>query len=180
MGVVDRALVIVAVIATATPAAADDAFVIGARPVWFVTAGGTGGGTVATRDRGGFVGGEVSLVRLIENRMLGLYADAYYDFGVGGTYVTVGPELGLIRRSRAMPVAVGVDGGGVVRFADGRAFGAAGRLFVAFAGSFALFARYAYVDDDGDDDAGADHVVQLGVTLKFPLGPPFGAAARGR
>lgn len=166
-------VVVLFTLVAASPAAADRGFIVGERPVWFVTGGGTGGGTVASGERGGFVGGELSLVRLIENRMLGLYADAYYDFGVGGTYVTAGPELGLIRRSRAMPIAVGIDGGGVLRFADQRAFGATGRVFLAFAGSFALFARYAYVDD-GD----GDHVVQLGVTLKFPLGPPFGAATR--
>jgi hypothetical protein len=153
-----------------TPAAAEP-FVIGPRPAWFVTAGGTGGGTV-TETRGGFVGGELSLVRVIDNRMIGLYADAYYDFGIDGMYVTVGPELGLIRRSRALPIGFGIDGGGLVRFADERAFGATGRVFVAFAGSVGLFARYAFVDDD--------HVVQLGMTLKFPLGRAFGAAARKR
>jgi hypothetical protein len=150
--------------------AAADPFTIGSRPAWFVTAGGTGGGTV-TEARGGFVGGELSLVRVVDNRMLGLYADAYYDFGADGTYVTLGPELGLIRRSRALPIALGIDGGGVVRFADDRAFGATGRVFVAFAGTVALFARYAYVDE---------HVVQLGMTFKFPLGAPFGAATRKR
>jgi hypothetical protein len=166
--VVARFVALALVLAPA-PAVAD-AFVIGSRPVWFVTAGATGGGTVS-ETRGGFVGGELSLVRLVDDRMLGLYADAYYDFGVDGTYVTVGPELGWIRRSRALPIALGLDGGGVVRFAGEPAFGATGRVFVAFAGSFALFARYAYVDD---------HVVQLGVTFKFPLGAPFGAATRDR
>jgi hypothetical protein len=175
MSVVDRIRIAGFVIAlSASAAIADDGFTIGSRPVWLVTAGGTGGGSVAGT-RGGFVGGELSLVRLIDNRMLGLYADAYYDFGIDGTYVTLGPELGLIRRSRAMPLAVGIDGGGVVRFADQRAFGATGRVFLALAGSLALFARYAYVDDTEDD-----HVIQLGVTLKFPLGPPFGAATRTR
>jgi hypothetical protein len=66
---------------------------------------------------------------------------------------------------------LGLDGGGVVRFSDERAVGATGRVFVAMAGSFAIFARYAYLDASDDE-----HVVQLGVTIKFPLGPPFGAA----
>jgi hypothetical protein len=148
-------------------------FSIGSRPVWYVTAGGTGGGTVAGTARSGFVGGEVSLVRLREARFLGLYADAFYDFGVDGTYLTIGPELGWIRRSPTFPIGFGVDGGAAFRFADERAVGATGRVFVDFTGTFAIYARYAYLDAAEDD-----HLVQLGVTLKFPLGPPFGAATR--
>jgi len=160
-------------LAPATAAAEERGFTIGARPVWFLTAGGTGGGTVGPGARGGFIGGELSLVRLREHRLAGLYADAYHDFGVDGTYVTAGPELGLVRRSRTLPLAVGVDGGAVVRFADERAFGATGRLFVAVAGTLAVYARYAYLDADADD-----HVIQVGMTFKFPFGPPFGAATR--
>lgn len=171
-------MVLVAVAAMAAPAAApahaDDApFTIGGKPVWFVTAGATAGGTVATGARGGFVGGELSLSRTIEARYLGAYADAYRDFGLDATYLTLGPEVGWIRRARFLPLSLGVDGGGVVRFADERAFGATGRVFVVAAGTFAVFARYAYLDAAEDD-----HVVQLGVTLKFPIAPPFGAATR--
>lgn len=170
------AAVAVAALLAARPgaAAADDAgFSIGARPAWFVTAGATGGGTVAVDARGGFVGGELSLVRVVERRFVGLYADAYYDFGVDGTYVTAGPELGLIRRSRTLPLALGIDGGGVLRVADDTAYGVTGRVFVTVEGSLSIFGRYAFVDADEDD-----HVVQVGVTLKFPIAPPFGAAAR--
>jgi hypothetical protein len=159
-----------AALAGVAPAVARaDAFSIGAEPVWFVTGGGTGGGTVAADHRGAFVGGELSLVRLVENRFVGLYADAYYDFGAGGLYATIGPELGLLRRSPTLPVAVGLDGGAALRTGDD-AIGATGRLFVSLLGSFAFYGRYIYLD-------GGEHVVQLGVTLKFPLAPPFGAGA---
>jgi hypothetical protein len=168
------ALILALVAAIASPAAADDPpFHLGAKPVWFLTAGATAGGTVATDTRGGFVGGEVSLSRTIEARYLGVYADAYRDFGVDGTYLTFGPEAGWIRRARFLPLSVGVDGGGVVRFADERAFGGTGRLFFVVAGTFAVFGRYAYLDAAEDD-----HVVQIGVTIKFPIAPPFGAATR--
>lgn len=147
---------------------------IGARPVWFLTGGGTAGGTVAAAPRGGFVGGELSLARAVEQRFVGIYADAYYDFGIGGAYVTMGPELGWIRRSRTFPFALGIDGGGALRAADGeRALGVTGRVFLSLLGSFAIYARYAYLDASRDD-----HVVQLGVTLKFPLAPPFGPGTR--
>lgn len=158
-----------------TPAAADErAFTIGTRPVWFVTGGLTTGGSLSA-PRGAFVGGELSLVRLRERRFVGLYADALHDFGPDATYLTAGPELGLIRRSRLLPVAVGLDGGALLRFGDERALGATGRLFVTFAGAVGLFGRYAYLDT-----ADAEHVVQVGLTLKFPLGPPFGPATRRR
>ena len=169
-------LVIVTVALATAPAVAradDPPFTIGARPVWFVTAGATGGATVGVDTRGGFVGGEVSLVRLREARFAGLYADAYHDLGVDGTYLTAGPELGWIRRSKTMPLAFGLDGGGALRLGDERALGATGRLFVTVAGALSLHARYAYLDADADP-----HVVQVGLTLKFPLGPPFGPATR--
>ncbi|MBZ0234080.1 MAG: hypothetical protein K8M05_17250 [Deltaproteobacteria bacterium] len=161
-----RALVVVgALAATATPAAADEPpFTIGGQPAWFVMAGATAGGTVAIDTRGGFVGGEVSLARVVEAHYLGLYVDAYRDFGVDGTYLTFGPELGWVRRSRTLPVSLGLDGGGAVRFSDERALGATGRVFFVVAGTVALFARYAYLDAAEDD-----HVVQLGVTMKFPM-----------
>jgi hypothetical protein len=166
-------LAVAAVLAAmAGSAAADDPpFTIGAKPVWFITAGATAGGTVGTGTRGGLVGGEVSVSRTIEAHYMGLYVDAYRDFGVDGTYLTFGPETGWIRRDRFHPFSLGIDGGGVVRFADERAFGATGRVFFVAAGTFAVFARYAYLDAAEDD-----HVVQLGVTIKFPLAPPFGPA----
>ncbi len=167
-------LILAVVAATAAPAAADDPpFHIGARPVWFVTAGPIAGGTVATGTRGAFVGGELSISRTIEAHYMGLYVDGYRDFGADGTYLTFGPELGWIRRARLLPLSLGIDGGAAVRFSDERAFGATGRVFVVAAGSFAVFARYAYLDAAEDD-----HVVQLGVTFKFPIAPPFGAATR--
>jgi len=156
-----------------TAAAERRGYAIGARPVWFLTGGATGGGTVAPAPHGGFVGGELSLVRIMERRLLGIYADAYYDFAVSGTYVTLGPELGLIRRSRSFPIAIGIDGGAAFRAANERALGVTGRVFLAMLGSLSIYCRYAYLDDGG-----GDHVVQVGVSLKFPLAPPFGAGAR--
>jgi hypothetical protein len=166
-------------------AAADGpGFSIGAEPAWAVLAGATAGASV-TASRGALVGGELSLVRVREQRFAGLYADAYYDFGAGGTYLTAGPELGWIRRSRALPLAVGIDGGGVLRLgadADGGdpALGVTGRLFVAALGTAALYARYAYLARGGAGDAmaGGDHVVQVGVTIKLAIGRAFGPAAR--
>ncbi len=164
-----RAIAAIAVAAAPASARADDrGFSLGALPVWFVTGGGTGGGTVAAEQHGAFVGGELSVVRVIENRFLGLYADAYYDFGADGTFATLGPEVGMIRRSRALPIALGLDGGAAIRITGDPMLGATGRVFVALLGSFSIYARYTYLDD---------HVVQLGVTLKFPLAPPFGAGA---
>jgi hypothetical protein len=141
-------------------------FSIGSDPAWFVMGGGTGGGTVATGDRGGFVGGELSLVRVREARFLGLYVDGYHDFGVDGTYVTAGPELGWIRRSPTFPIGFGIDGGGALRHTDDTAYGATGRVFVSFFGTVSLYGRYVYLDTEEDE-----HVVQIGMTFKFPLGP---------
>lgn len=155
-------------VAVPATAGADGGFSIGGRPVWFVTAGATAGGTVAADRGGAFAGGELGLVRLRENRFAGLYADAYYDFGAEQAYATLGPELGLIRRSQKFPIAVGVDGGAAFR-GDG-AVGAAGRVFVSLVGSLALYGRCVYLD-------GGERAVQLGVTLKFPVAPPFGAGA---
>ena len=144
---------------------ADPAYRFGGQPAWFVTGGATTGATVASGDRGGYLGGELSLVRVREARFLGLYADGYYDWAAGGTYVTVGPELGWIRRSRLVPIAVGVDGGGALRVADDTAYGATGRVFVSFLGTFSVYGRYVYLREPD-----AEHVVQVGLTLKFPLG----------
>jgi hypothetical protein len=160
-----RTLLIAALLLAPSVVAAEP-YRFGGQPAWFVTGGATTGGTVATEDRGAYVGGELSLVRLREARFVGLYVDGYYDWGADGTYLTAGPELGLIRRSRMFPISVGIDGGGALRLADETALGATGRLFVSFMGTFSVYGRYVYLDLDD----GGEHVVQVGVTLKFPLG----------
>jgi hypothetical protein len=157
-------LVMIAVMAPQVASA--EPYRFGGQPAWFVTGGATTGGTVATEGRGAYVGGELSLVRVREARFAGLYVDGYYDWGADGTYLTFGPELGLIRRSRMFPMSIGVDGGGALRFADDTALGATGRVFVSFLGTFSVYGRYVYLDLD----EGGEHVVQVGVTLKFPLG----------
>lgn len=156
-------------------AAADDraAFSIRSRPVWFLMGGVTGGGTVGLDDRGGFVGGEMSLVRMRGYGFLGLYADGYYDFGVDATYITGGPELGLIRRSRALPIGFGIDGGAALRLADGTDIGATGRVFINVAGAFSVYGRYMHFGAEEND-----RVIQVGAMLKFPLLSPFGQSRR--
>lgn len=152
---------------------ADEAFHIGSQPSWFILGGLSTGGTVATDSRGAFVGGEASLVRVQDRTFLGLYADGYYDFAVDGTYLTAGPELGVIRRSRTMPIAVGIDGGAAFRFADDTDVGGTGRVYLTIAGSVSLYTRYLHFGTGMDDQ-----VVQVGVALKFPLLAPFGAGTR--
>src|SRR5512138_3837504 len=79
---------------SAGAARADDPpFVIGAQPAWILLGGVTTGGTVALADKGALVGGELSLARLSNGNVVGLYADGYYDWGADGTYVTGGLEL---------------------------------------------------------------------------------------
>jgi hypothetical protein len=139
----------------------DPPFTIGSRPTWFLLGGVTAGGTVGMDDRGGLVGGELSLARLREGDYLGVYADAYYDWGVDGAYLTVGPEIGR--------KFVSLDGGFALRFADGeRDPGAAVRLTVGV-GILAGYVRYAWFDAEEND-----HVIQIGGLLKFPLVSPFG------
>ncbi len=152
------------VIAAPTAARADPPFTIGGQPSWFVLAGATGGAALYDT-RAGFVGGEVSVVRLRQGRLIGAYADAYYDFGVDGTYVTGGVELGR----KLGPIGVGVDGGVAARFAYGdRDLGATGRLFGS-AGVVSIYVRYVTLDGTDRND----HVVQVGATLKFPLVSPW-------
>lgn len=156
-----RFLAALALVAAWSSAAHADprAFRIGARPVWFVMGGVTGGGTVATDDKGGFVGGELSVSRLRQGSYLGVYADAYRDFGIDGTYATAGLELG--RRF------FGFDAGGALRFAgEGAEPGATARIY-ATVSVFSVFVRYAYFGGDEND-----HVVQVGATLKIPLVSP--------
>jgi hypothetical protein len=162
--VMTRWLVALAVVILGSaPARADDdpPFTIGSRPAWFVLGGVTGGGTIALADRGGFVGGELSVVRLREGRWLGLYADGYHDWGTDGTYVTGGLELG--RRF------FGIDGGAAVRFRDGETEPGATVRLTAGVGIFTVYLRYAWLDAAADD-----HVLQLGAMLKLPLMSPSG------
>lgn len=154
-------LVAVVVVAFTSTARADDpAFEIGSQPRWFLLGGVTSGGTVAFDDRGGFVGGELSVVRLNNGNYLGGYADGYYDFGIDGTYVTGGLELGH--------KFLGIDGGPAVRFAHGTTdAGAAVRVNLT-AGVFGIYVRYAYFDAMTDKN-----VLQVGAMLKLPLRSPF-------
>lgn len=159
-------------LASAVPASADPrAFSIGSRPAWFVLAGVTTGATIATGDRGAFVGGELSLARLRDRTFLGIYADAYYDWGHDGTYATAGPELGVIRRARLFPIGIGLDGGVALRTGDDTEVGGTARVFLTLGGGVALYGRYAQFGD-----ADGERVIQVGITLKGPLVRPFGAA----
>ena len=151
----------------------DESFSIGSRPVWFVMAGVSSGGTVALDSRGLYIGGEVSLVRIRDRLFYGLYVDSYYDFAIDGTYLTAGPEIGLIRRSRMIPISAGIDGGAAFRFDDGSDIGATGRIYLTIAGTFSLYGRYMHFGS-GDDD----RVVQVGIALKFFVTPPFGPGTR--
>jgi len=154
-----------AALAVAAPraAAADPPpapFAIGEQPAWFVLGGVTGGGTIEFHDRGGFVGGELSLARLDAGTYIGAFANADYDFGVHGTIVTGGLEAGH--------KLFGVDAGPAMRFAGGATeLGVAARVGVGI-GAFGVYARYEYFDAATDA-----HVIQLGATLKLPLTSPF-------
>ena len=144
----------------AAPAYAEDPpFTIGSKPGWFVDGGVTTGGTVVTRERGGYVGGELSIVRLHEGRFAGLYGDGYYDVGAGRTYATSGIELGY--------KFLGLDGGAAARIGGERVeWGPTGRLFVTV-GILSLYVRYAYFADSLV--AANEQVVQIGGLFKLPL-----------
>ncbi len=147
--------------ALAHPAAADDEppFIIGSRPAWIMLGGLTAGGTVALGGRGALVGGEVSIVRLRDAQFAGAYADAYYDWGAHGTYVTTGLELGHS--------FLGLDGGLALRFGDGGSHaGVAIRATVGL-GVAGLYVRYAHFGGAMDDDN--KDVLQVGLVLKLPL-----------
>ena len=148
-------------VASAGAARADDPpFEIGSKPQWFVLGGVTTGGTVAFDNRGGYVGGELSLARLNNFHYFGFYADGYYDFGIDGTYVTGGVELGH--------KIFGIDGGPAVRFAHGATDTGVAARFNISAGVFGVYVRYAYFDAMTDKN-----VLQVGALLKFPLHSPF-------
>ena len=137
------------------------AFTIGAKPVWYLMGGVTTGATVAASDRGGFVGGEASIVRLSRGgRFFGFYSDGYYDFGIDRTYTTTGLELGY--------KYFGIDGGGAARIGTGRVeWGATGRLFVTV-GIVSIYGRYALFPDPLVQRN--EHVIQVGALVKVPLG----------
>jgi hypothetical protein len=136
------------------------AFTIGARPIWYLLGGVTGGLTTVAHDRGGFVGGELSAARLSHGgRWIGAYGDGYYDFGAQRGYVTLGPELGY--------KMFGVDAGGAARLGGDRVeLGPTGRLFVTL-GVLSIYGRYAYFADALG--SGDKNVVQIGALLKMPL-----------
>ena len=144
------------------PAWADDPpFTIGSRPAWFLLGGVTSGGTVGVDTTGGYVGAELSLARLRDGNYVGFYADGYRDFGIDGTYVTGGVELGH--------GWFGVDAGPALRLASGGTdAGVAARVNLSV-GLLGIYVRYAYFDAMSDD-----HVIQVGGMLKFPLASPFG------
>ncbi len=138
------------------PAEADPAFTIGSRPVWLLLGGVTAGGTVALADRGALVGGELSLARLRDASFVGFYADGYYDWGAGGSYVTGGLEAGH--------QLVGVDVGAALRLAGQTDVGVAARLSLGL-GVAGVYARYLYFPDA----MAGEQVLQVGLVLKLPL-----------
>ncbi len=151
-----KLLALALVVASAHDVAAEP-FTIGSLPSWHVLAGVTTGGTVALADRGALVGAEVSVVRLRDASFAGVYADGYYDWGLGGTYVTGGLELGH--------KFLALDGGPAVRFSDGDSkLGLTARLTVGI-GVVGVYARYAHFYDTMDDN----NVLQVGLLVKLPL-----------
>ena len=150
--------VAVLVAALARPASADDPpFTIGSQPMWLALGGVTTGASFAPDDIGALVGGELSVARLRDASFAGVYGDAYYDWGVHGTYATAGIELGH--------KYVGLDGGVALRFAgDATDLGATARITVGI-GVVGVYARYAHFFDTMT----ADDVVQVGLMLKLPL-----------
>lgn len=135
-------------------------FSIGAKPAWYALAGVTTGATTVAHDRGGYLGGEASMVRLSRaGRFCGLYGDGYHDFGARRTYATSGIELGY--------KFLGLDAGVASRWGDNHIeWGPTGRLFLSL-GILSAYGRYAYfADARSKNDA---HVVQVGALIKVPL-----------
>jgi hypothetical protein len=160
-GLVQVALITGALLAGSRVAHAEEEqpFSIGSKPAYFVNGGLTTGGSFVARDRGYFLGGELSLVRLHRGAFAGLYGDGYYDFGARRTYSTAGVELGY--------KFLGIDGGAAARIGgDHVEWGPTGRVFVTV-GIFAIYARYAYFTES--QRAADDHVVQIGALLKLPF-----------
>jgi hypothetical protein len=153
---------ILAILLLATPALADDPppqpIEIGTQAGWQLLGGLTSGvsfdGFGASRvDTGGYLGGELSLNRLHHRTWMGLYGDAFYEFGQSATYLTAGPQLGY--------ALIGVDGGLAFRTGDNDpTFGYTARLLLA-AAFVDLYGRVFLFD-------GEDHW-QVGLMLKMPL-----------
>jgi hypothetical protein len=163
-----RAAALLCLLLAPVAAAADDRpggeppFSIGAEPAWYLLGGVSGGGSLASDDNGGFVGGELSLVRLRQGRWVGAYVDGGYEFGQDAPFLSLGPELGVS--------VVGIDGGAFLRFDDdGLALGPQGRLVVGL-GLFSVYARYAYMLEAERNE----HIVQIGAMFKMPMMSPFG------
>jgi hypothetical protein len=158
-------LIALALTLVASPSRADEpppAFTIGSTPAWYLLGGLTTGATLVAHDRGGYVGGELSLARLQEGYFIGAYGDLYRDLGAHRTYATSGLEFGHR--------FVGFDLGAAARIGgDQVEWGPTGRAFVTV-GFFSLYGRYAHFS--GSQGAGNDHVVQVGVTLnRVPAKP---------
>jgi hypothetical protein len=141
-------------------AAEEPAFSIGPRSAWYLLGGVTTGDTMVARERGGYVGGEASLVRLGgAGRFAGVYGDGYHDVGAGRTYATAGVELGY--------KLVGIDGGVATRLGGDRPeWGPTGRLFFGV-GIVSVYGRYAhFVESLGTSNA---NVLQVGALVKIPI-----------
>jgi hypothetical protein len=141
--------------------AEDDYFTLGTSPGWYMLGGLTGGGSFGTPGGGGFVGAEVSVVRLHKGLWTGLYVDGMYDFNQGAIF-TAGPEIGYY--------VAGLDGGVALRLGDqGPEVGGAARALLSL-GLFSLYGRYMIWPTGGE----LEHVGQVGVLLKIPLMEPRG------
>lgn len=152
-----------ALLLLAAPAAAadpDPPYAFGPVPGYTVLAGLQAGGSVSDlddfgSDAGGYLGLEASYNRLLDGTWIGASADASWTFGRDELLASLGPQIGHL--------AFGLDTGPALRLRDGDpALGAAARL-VAGVGVFALHVRYAHFF------AGDPHLMQFGVTLKWPL-----------
>lgn len=159
-----RALLFAAAAAALVPASAHadeqkPAFQIGSKPAWYVMGGVTTGGTIVAQDRGWYVGGELSLVRLREKRFFGFYGDGYYDFGAKRTHVNGGIELGK--------GFLGIDAALATRIGGAHVeFGPTGRLFITTT-LLTIYGRYIYFADS--IIARDEHVVQIGGSFKLPF-----------
>lgn len=154
-------------------AAEDDPVTVGAQPSWVLAGGLTTGGTVALDRRGWFGGGELSLSRVRQRSFVGGYLDGYYDFAARGTYLTLGPRVGVLRPSKSTPIGLALDAGPALRLAQSPRIGASARIALVLMGMVSLYGRTLVFDAPTQP-----YVVQVGITLKFPLFSPFGKGAR--
>lgn len=142
--------------AAAEPTPHPMSFAFGTSPNWYGMTGLTGGYSFGEYGPGGFVGAEVSVVRLHKGVWAGLYADGFWDFSQRSATITVGPELGYLM--------FGLDGGLGVRFGDGVELGGQARLLLSL-GLFSLYGRWGIWPTPDR----IEHVGQVGVLLKFPV-----------